>query len=354
MEAWHGRDVIDCDLHNVVPSIEALLPYLSPYWRETIRLTAFKGADVNHYPQGAATSARPGSLPATGGPPGSDLATMREQALAPWDTAIGLLNCAYAVEGIHNLDGAAAMARAVNDWQIAEWLEQEPRLRASIVVSSQDIPEAVREIERLGDHPGFVQVYLPARSNAPYGNRRYWPLYEAAVRHDLVIGIHFGGAAHSPPTAAGWPSYYLEEWVGMAQVFQSQLMSLILEGVFERFPELRVTLIEGGYTWLPSFLWRLDKEWKGLRREVPWVKRAPSAYLPDHVRLTLQPHDAPPDLLQLRQIMEQIGSDNLLLFSTDYPHWHFDTPEEALPPSGLPETTMRKIMGENARAFYRL
>ena len=80
---------------------------------------------------------------------------------------------------------AAALASAVNDWQIAEWLEPEPRLRASIVVPSQQPELAAREIDRVGGHPGFVQVFLPVRSAMPYGNRRYHPIYEAAVRHDL-------------------------------------------------------------------------------------------------------------------------------------------------------------------------
>lgn len=346
------RAAIDCDLHNVVPSHEALFPYLSLHWREYMSQSAFKGPTDTAYPKAAPTSARPGTAPPDG-PPGSSLALLREQALDAWGVERGILNCAYAVESIHNPDAAAALAAAVNDWQVAEWLEKEPRLRASIVVPSQDPDAAAREIDRRGEHPGFVQVFLPVRSAAPYGNRRYHPIFDAAVRHDLVVGIHFGGAPGNPPTPSGWPSYYLEEYVGMAQVFQSQLTSLVVEGVFDRFPTLRVALIEGGFTWLPSLMWRLDKEWKGLRREVPWNRQLPSEYIRHHVRLTIQPLDAPPEPKQMLQVIDQLGSDDLLLFSTDYPHWHFDSPAEALPP-GLPEGLERKILGENARAFYKL
>ncbi len=138
----------------------------------------------------------------------------------------------------------------------------------------------------------------------------------------------------------------------MAQVFQSQLMSLVVEGVFAQFPTLRIVMAEGGWTWLPAFFWRLDKEWKGLRFEIPWVKTFPSDIIRQHVRFTLQPIDAPPDPILLTQTTEQLESEELLLFSTDYPHWHFDNSGEALPPN-LSESLRRKIMGENARAFYR-
>jgi predicted TIM-barrel fold metal-dependent hydrolase len=101
-------------------------------------------------------------------------------------------------------------------------------------------------------------------------------------------------------------------------------------------------------------MWRLDKVWKGLRREIPWVKRPPSETIREHVRLTLQPLDAPSDAPdQLLEVIEQLDSDDLLLFSTDYPHWHFDTPAAALP-AGLPAPLRRKILSDNARAFYRL
>ena len=73
------------------------------------------------------------------------------------------------------------------------------------------------------------------------------------------------------------------------QVFFAQLTSLIGEGTFERFPGLRVALLEGGFTWLPSLMWRLDKEWKGLRRDIPWVRRPPSETIRERVRLSVQP-----------------------------------------------------------------
>lgn len=139
----------------------------------------------------------------------------------------------------------------------------------------------------------------------------------------------------------------------MAQVFQSQLVSIVTEGVFDRFPGLRVALIEGGFTWLPAFLWRFDKEWRNLRRLVPWVKRPPSAYIREHVRLTIQPLDAPPTTQQLLQVVEQIGSEDVLFYASDYPHLHDGDPEQTLL-QDLPATLAQKVRSENARAFYRL
>jgi predicted TIM-barrel fold metal-dependent hydrolase len=333
--------VIDCDIHTGVPSADMLSPYLSDHWREYIRTSAFKGPIDTAYPPNA---------PTTRGQP--DLAAVQRDVLDAWHAEIGILNCSYAVDSLHNPDTAAAMAAAVNDWLVAEWLSKDSRLRASMVVPTR-VPEmGAKEIDRLGKHPGFVQVLLPVRSEAPYGHRRYLPIFEAADRHNLVVSLQFGGSPGNPPTGSGWPSYYVEEYVGMAQVFQTQVLSLIVEGVFDRFPSLRVALVEGGWTWLPSLMWRIDKDWKGLRREVPWNTRPPTEVIHERMRLSLQPIDAPPDQEHLLQIVDQLGSDELLMFSTDYPHWHFDTPEEAVP-AGLAEATRRKILYDNAHAFYR-
>src|SRR3546814_6487039 len=110
----------------------------------------------------------------------------------------------------------------------------------------------------------------------------------------LPVGIHAGSAYRTPVTPVGWPNYYPEEYAGQAQAFQQTLTSLICEGVFAKHPDLKVVMIESGFTWLPAHLWRLGKYWKGLRMEIPWVDRPPVEIVRDHVRFTLQPVDAPP------------------------------------------------------------
>lgn len=343
--------LIDCDVHIEVPKADVLFPYLAEHWIEHIQQSRFKGPTDTAYPPKAPTTARPEARPPNG-PAGSDLGLLRAQALDAPGVQLAIANCAYAIESLHHPDAAVALASAVNDWLIAEWLDKEPRLRASMVVPSQ-LPElAAQEIARVGSHPGFVQVYLPVRAQHPYGSRLFRPMWEALVGEGLVAGIHFGGSPGNPPTASGWPSYYFEEYANMAQVFASQVTSLITEGVFDRWPTARVTLIEGGFTWVPAHMWRFDKEWRNLHRIVPWVKHAPSAYIREHVRFTIQPLDAPVNRQQLLDVIEQLGSEDLLLYASDYPHLHDADPLGFL--SDLPSGLARKIASENARDWYHL
>jgi len=154
----------------------------------------------------------------------------------------------------------------------------------------------------------------------------------------------------TPPTSIGWPSYLLEDYVAQAQGFAAALNSLVAEGVFVEFPRLKVVLIESGVTWLPAWIWRANKTWRGVRAEVPWLTRPPAEYLREHVRLTIQPFDAPPAPGQVARVLEEIGSEEMLLFATDYPHWHFDG-TEALP-DGLPAGLARKILVDNPMSTY--
>src|ERR1700674_552469 len=148
-----GQPVIDCDIHNAVPSVEALFPYLSEHWREYIRTSAFKGPVDTAYPPRAPTTVAPGVSVVEGKPAASSLELVQNDVLDPWNVEIVILNCAYAVDSLHNPDTAAAMAAAVNDWLVAEWLDKEPRLRASVLVPTR-IPEmAAHEIDRVGGPP---------------------------------------------------------------------------------------------------------------------------------------------------------------------------------------------------------
>jgi predicted TIM-barrel fold metal-dependent hydrolase len=126
--------------------------------------------------------------------------------------------------------------------------------------------------------------------------------------------------------------------------------SLVCEGVFAEYPGLKVVLLESGVTWLPGFLWRFSKFWRGVRAEVPWVDRPPAEIVRDHFRLTVQPFDAPSDPDLVERAIAHLRSDDMLLYASDYPHWHFDG-DEALP-AGIPPSLRRKILVENPLATY--
>jgi uncharacterized protein len=140
----------------------------------------------------------------------------------------------------------------------------------------------------------------------------------------------------------------------MSQSFQSQVISFIYEGVFERFPNLKMVLIEGGFAWLPPLTWRLDAHWKRLRRDVPHIKRLPSETVRDHIWLTTQPVEEPHRPEQFLELLEQGNLYDRLMFATDYPHWDFDAPSDVLPKIAMPDGFEQKLMYETALGFYRL
>ena len=141
-------------------------------------------------------------------------------------------------------DMAVAFCRALNDWLAKEWLDKDARLRGSIVIPVQSVEKSVAEIERCAKDQRFVQVLMLVMGDMPLGKRAYWPIYAAAERLGLPIGIHAGSSYHNPPTSVGWGSYHIEDYVAQAQAFQTQLTSLIVEGVFARHPNLKMVMLE--------------------------------------------------------------------------------------------------------------
>ncbi len=339
---------IDCDIHPGVPGIKPLLPYMTPHWQDAFVLRGMDGFDMASYPPNAPITCRPDWRPARG-KPGTDIDAFLAQGLDAFGTRLAICNPLYGGQVAVSETMGAAICSAINDWIADKWLPRDDRLRASIVIPAQAPHLAVEEIERLAPDPRFVQILMPAAGELLYGKSYYWPIWQAAEKHDLPVGIHAGSMFRYAPTPNGWPSHYLHDYVSQTQIFEDQLLSIISEGIFERFPRLRIVLLESGVTWLPGFLWRAVKTWRGVRAEVPWVKRPPAEIIRDHVRLTMQPFDAP-DPSAVADTIEQIGSDEMLLFATDYPHWQFEG--TAALPAGIPAGLLRKITIDNPLATY--
>jgi uncharacterized protein len=128
-------------------------------------------------------------------------------------------------------DLSAALCRTINNWIAAEWLDRDPRLRASIVVPVHSPELAAAEIEERAADRRFVQVLMLAMTEMPLGRRQHWPIYQAAERHDPPIGIHAGSSFRHPPSALGWSSYHIEDYVSQAPGFSGVLNSLVTEVV---------------------------------------------------------------------------------------------------------------------------
>src|SRR5258707_9113529 len=122
---------------------------------------------------------------------------------------------------------------------------------------------------------------------------------------------------------------------------ENTVTSLVFEGVFERFPKLKVVLIEGGFAWAPALCWRMDKHWERMRSETPHVTRPPSEYVREHVWFTTQPIEEPENPQHLAEVIEWIGWYRLI-FSTDSPHWDLDHPHHGFK-SVMPRAPKTKV-----------
>jgi predicted TIM-barrel fold metal-dependent hydrolase len=340
---------IDVDVHVPSPPIEWLRPYMSNYWADYTSLNGFAGLEEVvrlTYP----------NVFSQWGPDGpcdtaeAYLNRLRSAVFESGKADYAIAICCSGLEIVQHPDLAAELARSLNDWLRAEFLDREPRLGGSIVVPPQHPDLAAAEVRRVGENPSFLQVLLPVRSARPYGHRDFFPMFDAIASLGLTVGLHFGGSTGSAPTASGYPSTYIEEYVGMAQAAQTQINSLLSSGVFARLPSLRFALLECGFAWVPSVMWALDKRWKGLRREIPWVSRPPSDYLREHFKASMQPLDIPLDALLLHEVLDDIGCKDFIMYSSDFPHRE---PSEAAGLVGLFDVERQDaLLSRSAEATY--
>ena len=347
--------VVDCDVHVAPRTLEPLLAHMDDYWADYVANSELRLSPTMNgaYPPAAFL---PGAEAGTRVAVPATLEELRADVLdpsgAPGPRAV-VLTCITTFDTSHNAYYEAALCRGVNDWLRTEFLERDDRLRGSLALPVLDPDAAVTEIERLGGHPAFVQVLLPIRTEAPYGNPRWHRVWEAAERHGLVVGLHAWGRVGNAPTASGFTHSYLEDYASNSQVVaQAHVTSLVSEGVFERFGALRVALLECGFAWLPFLLWRFDKDWKGVWREVPWVKRRPSEYVHEHLRLTTAPAQLPSDPAVLARIPNLMPVPEMLLYASDHPHRHGGGIEPQL--DVLDEDARHAILAGNAAELYGL
>jgi predicted TIM-barrel fold metal-dependent hydrolase len=287
---------------------------------------------------------------------------MRPQLLDASATEWALLDFGVGQEaGLADPEFALAVVRAMNDWNIDRWLEgkNDPRLCGVCLVPLHLPEQGAAEIRRVGSHPKIVGAYLAHNSlGQPFGHPIYHPVYEAAAELELPLYLHVGGneywGAVMPWLAGGRHAGSFDFYASFHQSAATHLTSLLVQGVLEKYPGLNVMIAESGLGWFPWLASSLDAHYERLREESVWVKRWPSEYLRERVALTTQPIEATPQdgALLIEHLSSFEGIENILCFSSDYPHFDGDVPSYL--ESILPSAWHERVFHENARRHLRL
>jgi predicted TIM-barrel fold metal-dependent hydrolase len=224
-----------------------------------------------------------------------------------------------------NPQHGAAIVRATNDWVAEEWLPAgDGRFAGSLRVLVTDPSTALAEIERWSGDERFVQIAVPLRAYLPFGDDLYFPIWEAAAELGLPVAIFddYATVTEHMETPVGMVRYFSEKHALRPFAAIVQVASLITSGVFDRLPNLRVIVGDGGLDLARPMFWRVDRDWRQSRVEIPWVERPPTDYLPDHVRFVTQPEDARTDGLRLEEDLVRIlDAERMLLYGSHYPYW---------------------------------
>ena len=371
------RSVVDADGHVLEPA-DTWLKYLDPQYRDrairidrdehgyevllidgqplkTLRgqLGALGGIDMD-----AAKLLTRGQISyAEGSPPGAydPAARLRVMDAEGIDAVLLYPTIGICWEG-HVTDGALATAytRAYNRW-LAEFCRANPaRLYPVAHISLLDPEGAVEETIR-ARRDGCVGIYLSpdlaARGGRHFDDPIFARFWETAQDLEMPIGFHV--VVRDRPWFRQWQRRDPSD--GLFIVFlaidvMAAFTQMLSAGMFERYPRLRCVVLEAGSNWIAAWLDRLDHKYRVLAHQTP-IRMPPSAYFYRQCLIS-----ADPDESVTAQMVERLGAD-YFVWASDYPHIDASFGvvrelKERLAP--LPEEARRKVLGLNARRFYRL
>jgi predicted TIM-barrel fold metal-dependent hydrolase len=356
-----ARPVIDAVAFHEWRSSRDLLPFLSQGWQDLV-LPPRAGVGAMHVTPGRwyenpmgdkADAAYPEE-----GPPGSDYHLLLDQLFGSGrrDRAVLTFDKGADVTAFGHVRAGMAFVQAINDWNQEIWLQRDNRLYGLVLVMSQVPEAAAAEIRRIGTDPKIVGIAMGLNGmGRMYGHPAYHTIYEAASDLDLPIVIQIGTEAATtslmPPIAGGMPATYAEYHMMRMHGAMSHIVSMITEGVFGRFPNLKLMVVGTGAMWVPSYLWRLNYYHKR-HHEMPWLKEMPSETFRKRVRIasnSLESPKRPEDLIKILSTLPWIHES--LTYASGYPNRDYEEPE--VQAARLPAEWHEAVFHRNAEEFFR-
>lgn len=250
---------------------------------------------------------------------------------------------------------AVSLAKAYNDWLYNSYTKRDRRLQGIALLPVHDVPAAVTELRRAVKELGMRGALLPGATvlGKSYGHADFDPLWAEAERLDVALAIH--GAPSKGFGFDHFDTFIKTHTLEHPFAILVQLTSMIFDGVFERFPRLRVAFLEAGCGWVPYMMDRMDEEYE--RRGARWapaLKRGPSeVFRSGQIYVSCEVEER-----TLPYVLELFGEDHVF-FASDYPHerrrdeFLKDIPE-FVARTDLSDKAKEKILSRNTQRFYRL
>jgi uncharacterized protein len=334
--------IVDSDAHVLepAPSVRAHMP--DDWARAGIAMSSDGGFNRSYF-----GTLGPPARPAT---PTEYLHDLDAEGI---DMAVCYPTTSLFIGDVRDAEWETVYCRAYNDW-LADFCSADPkRLRGVALMPLHDIRRACEELNRATGKLGHVGAMIPSSFSYGPGNlgEPYFDdFYREAERLGVPVGIHHSGSVR--PDTAGFQQFLQIHLLSHVPEQIKAVTAVVIGGVFERFPRLRVGFLEAGCGWVPFWLEHMDEEFEKRHKEVPWLKQKPSEY----IRNCASYFGMEPEEKLIPLVAREIGAEKLM-YASDYPHWDSDWPNTVrtlVERDDVDDSLRQKIMCDNALSFYGL
>jgi predicted TIM-barrel fold metal-dependent hydrolase len=272
------------------------------------------------------------------------------------DCMVLLPNALLALNHISDRRRALVLCRGYVEHMLERVVDPARGIFTTLCLAPHDPLESARLVERYGAADGVCSVCLMTDGPLPFpfGDQYYDPIYRAVAESGLPLLFHSGfGGPEGGFSGLGLQSY-VENHLAFVVNQQVQITSVVMQGVPERHPELKLVWEEAGIFWIPGLMYRLDTEYSRRRSDHTLLRKPPSEYVKGFW-FTTQPLEVVPKPEYFRYVLEMIDGQRTLVFASDWPHSDFDHPSAVAQSLGfLSRQERQQILGGNAARLLRL
>ena len=276
-----------------------------------------------------------------------------------WDIQVCLPTKAVSLPGFIPEDVQGAMCVAYNSWAHDFCSGAPERIKFTATVPGHDIDDMVAEIRRSVSELGAVSVFLPkAIPEKMWHHPDYTKMWETVTELDVPISVHGSSSASGDPWANARYNPYAGPFIALGQAIGFPFENMInlghfmYSGILDKFPKLKLLILEANSGWVPFWLNRLEKYCEG--RQSVFFDEHPLDLTPQEYFLRQCAVAADADEPSIKYVVDYIGDDNIV-FNTDYPHPDAPATNEPLAnmmEQPLSEDTKRKILWDNSVKIY--